>query len=351
MTTVEELGPAAGNRLIWDNSNIIESYSGVTSPMTFSFIRRAYSIVYHCFAEVMGIDARTVKANREVFDNMLGLFRGQVYYNLLNWYRLVRLFPGFNYNKSFMESMMGVREPARADAGPPGLPGSILHRRCALRVGGALAELLHIPGSCGFPAHFRAIRALVGEDFSHSAHSGALPGYEEKLLWSGRADHHDFRMISTPLKKLCVPGRGRFGSLQNVHCGEGGSRAPSPRNSPRPRRPCRKTGLRRCPSGRRGSRLEVPADPRSEFAAASAVISTSPAFACQRAETGEHSLKAAALPLYDPRPIWPRRPAGMTRRRGAAVVAHPPRAERSLFKRSERAPARTSAGAATPAVG
>jgi phosphohistidine swiveling domain-containing protein len=119
VTTVEELGPAAGNRLIWDNSNIIESYSGVTSPMTFSFIRRAYSIVYHCFAEVMGIDARTVRANREVFDNMLGLFRGQVYYNLLNWYRLVRLFPGFNYNKSFMESMMGVREAAEVEEPSP----------------------------------------------------------------------------------------------------------------------------------------------------------------------------------------------------------------------------------------
>ena len=122
VTTVEEIGPAAGNGLIWDNSNIIESYSGVTSPMTFSFIRRAYSIVYHCFAEVMGIDARIVRANREVFENMLGLFRGQVYYNLFNWYRLVRLFPGFNYNKSFMESMMGVREPARPDAEPPAPP-------------------------------------------------------------------------------------------------------------------------------------------------------------------------------------------------------------------------------------
>ena len=48
----------------------------------------------------------------QVFSNMLGLFHGQVYYNLLNWYRLVRLFPGFNYNKRFMESMMGVQEPA-----------------------------------------------------------------------------------------------------------------------------------------------------------------------------------------------------------------------------------------------
>jgi hypothetical protein len=86
-------------------------------------VRRAYSIVYHCFAEVMGIDARTVRANREVFENMLGLFRGQVYYNLRNWYRLVRLFPGFNYNKSFMESMMGVREAAGAEDTQPAASG------------------------------------------------------------------------------------------------------------------------------------------------------------------------------------------------------------------------------------
>ena len=83
----------------------------MTSPMTFSFIRRAYTIVYHCFAEVMGIGASVVRDNETVFHNMLGLFRGQVYYNLLNWYRLVRLFPGFAYNKQFMESMMGVKNP------------------------------------------------------------------------------------------------------------------------------------------------------------------------------------------------------------------------------------------------
>jgi len=41
ITTIEEYGPAAGNRLLWDNSNIVESFSGVTSPMTFSEIGRA----------------------------------------------------------------------------------------------------------------------------------------------------------------------------------------------------------------------------------------------------------------------------------------------------------------------
>lgn len=104
ITTIE------GNRLLWDNSNIVESFSGVTSPMTFSVIRRAYAIVYRLFAQVMGIPDSVVAENKYVFENTLGLFRGQVFYNLLNWYAMVRLFPGYEQNKQFMESMMGVRE-------------------------------------------------------------------------------------------------------------------------------------------------------------------------------------------------------------------------------------------------
>lgn len=97
-------------RLVWDNSNIVESYAGITLPMTFSFIRQAYAIVYHCFAEVMGIPTQVVRDNRETFENMLGLFHGRVYYNLANWYRLISLFPGYAYNRQFMEAMMGVKE-------------------------------------------------------------------------------------------------------------------------------------------------------------------------------------------------------------------------------------------------
>lgn len=117
ITTVEEYGPAAGNRQIWDNSNIIESYSGVTSPMTFSFIRHAYAVVYHCFSEVMGIPQETIQENQNVYRNMLGLFEGQVYYNLPNWYRLVQQFPGYAYNKTYMESMMGVKDTSDVGKG------------------------------------------------------------------------------------------------------------------------------------------------------------------------------------------------------------------------------------------
>ncbi len=113
-----EYGPAAGNHLVWDNSNIIESYSGVTTPMTFSFIRRAYAIVYYCFSEVMGISPQVTRANRGAFENMLGVFRGRVYYNLKNWYRLVQLFPGYRYNSRFMETMMGLPDSLAVDGTP-----------------------------------------------------------------------------------------------------------------------------------------------------------------------------------------------------------------------------------------
>lgn len=98
------------NRIIWDNSNIVESYPGVTTPLTFSYIRSAYRNVYQQLALLMGASQKTVDENEAVFANMLGLIRGRVYYNLLSWYRVLALFPGYSLNARFMETMMGVKE-------------------------------------------------------------------------------------------------------------------------------------------------------------------------------------------------------------------------------------------------
>jgi pyruvate,water dikinase len=106
------------NLKVWDNSNISESYSGVTTPLTFSFIRRAYYAVYNQFCETIGVDKKTIFKNRSTFENMLGLIEGRVYYNLLNWYKLVSLMPGFEYNKKFMEQMMGLQIAADLDGAP-----------------------------------------------------------------------------------------------------------------------------------------------------------------------------------------------------------------------------------------
>ena len=119
ITTLSDVSP--GSRLssgraetheltIWDNSNIVESYPGVTSPLTFSFARYVYSHVYQAFSRLMGVSPKAVEEHRSVFENMLGRVEGRVYYNLLNWYRALALFPGFKANRKFMEGMMGVSE-------------------------------------------------------------------------------------------------------------------------------------------------------------------------------------------------------------------------------------------------
>ncbi len=103
-------GQSAEELTIWDNSNIVESYPGVTSPLTFSFARYVYSHVYQAFSRLMGVPAADVDEHRAVFENMLGRVDGRVYYNLLNWYRALALFPGFKANRKFMEGMMGLSE-------------------------------------------------------------------------------------------------------------------------------------------------------------------------------------------------------------------------------------------------
>src|SRR5204862_4343208 len=95
---------------IWDNSNIAESYNGVTTPLTFSFARRIYEEVYRQFCRILRVPEAKIAASANVFRHMLGLIQGRVYYNLLNWYRLLMLLPGFQVNRGFMEQMMGVKE-------------------------------------------------------------------------------------------------------------------------------------------------------------------------------------------------------------------------------------------------
>ena len=82
---------AAGPRRrvnLWDNSNIAESYSGVTTPLTFSSRADVYEEVYRA---VLPDDAAcprgASRTNRDLFPPHARPGRGRVYYNLLNWYR------------------------------------------------------------------------------------------------------------------------------------------------------------------------------------------------------------------------------------------------------------------------
>lgn len=104
--------PQGGRKRLWDNSNIIESYNGVTTPLTYSFARRAYGIVYRQAFELLGVPRKDLQASAALFEQFIGLVGGRVYYNLESWYRALQLLPGYKFNAEFMEQMMGVREGA-----------------------------------------------------------------------------------------------------------------------------------------------------------------------------------------------------------------------------------------------
>ena len=95
---------------VFDNSNIVESYGGITTPLTFSFIRMVYENVYIELCKIFNVKQEKIEMNSQMFKNMLALIDGRVYYNLYGWYGLLSMFPGLGNNKKFMEQMMGVKE-------------------------------------------------------------------------------------------------------------------------------------------------------------------------------------------------------------------------------------------------
>ena len=152
ITTLATLADPDGARRIWDNSNIAESYGGITTPLTFSFARTVYAEVYRQFCVILAVPRRRVEDHHVTFETMLGSVRGRVYYNLVSWYRVLALLPGFSVNRTFMEQMMGVREPMPDEvlAGEPPVTGwgRVVD---ALRLGrslvGLVVALVRLPGS------------------------------------------------------------------------------------------------------------------------------------------------------------------------------------------------------------
>lgn len=110
ITTINE-----GTEILWDNSNIAESYGGITTPLTFSFAKKAYENVYRQLCLILSIPKNKIDQNDIAFRNMLGLVKGRVYYNMNSWYKTLALLPGFSLNKTFMEQMMGVKEQISDD--------------------------------------------------------------------------------------------------------------------------------------------------------------------------------------------------------------------------------------------
>lgn len=96
-------------RKVLDNSNIVESYAGVTLPLTFSFAREIYYKLYKQTLEAAKIPTKIIKTLEPSLKEMIVSDENRIYYNLNSWYHLNSIFPNSHKSLGYMERMMGVK--------------------------------------------------------------------------------------------------------------------------------------------------------------------------------------------------------------------------------------------------
>jgi pyruvate,water dikinase len=97
-----------GELAIWDDSNIGESYPGLTQPLTASFVRLAYERLFGRALRLAGAPRRRVEGAQPILANLVGSIRGRLYFNLVNYYRLFLLIPGLERTVSKWETALGI---------------------------------------------------------------------------------------------------------------------------------------------------------------------------------------------------------------------------------------------------
>lgn len=110
MTAPSRTAPTNEPR-IWDNANIVESYPGLTQPLTYSFIIANYEALFRKAACGMVLSKKEIANCSEIWTQMLGLVHGRVYYNLRSWYAMLAFLPGFQHHRKAWDAMIGITRP------------------------------------------------------------------------------------------------------------------------------------------------------------------------------------------------------------------------------------------------
>ena len=98
------------NIVILDNSNIVESYPGVSLPLTISFVEFVYSNVFKKEAYRLSKNRKLVETNTDSFNNMVGSSNGRIYYKISSWYTLIKFLPFSKKIIPIWQDMLGVKD-------------------------------------------------------------------------------------------------------------------------------------------------------------------------------------------------------------------------------------------------
>ncbi len=100
----------ADGHIILDSSNISESYPGISSPMTISFVKDVYSLVFtSCVRRITRNDG-TAEQFSEVLSNMTDSANGRIYYRISSWYDIITMLPFSKKIIPVWQEMLGVSD-------------------------------------------------------------------------------------------------------------------------------------------------------------------------------------------------------------------------------------------------
>ena len=103
------------NLVILDNSNIVESYPGISLPLTISFVHFVYSNVFKKEAYRLTKNKKLVEENNDNFNNMVASSSGRIYYKISSWYTLIKFLPFSKKIISIWQDMLGVKNKTYDD--------------------------------------------------------------------------------------------------------------------------------------------------------------------------------------------------------------------------------------------
>jgi len=120
----------------------------LTLPLTFSFVRANYESIFRNATLGFLLFRKRLKRELSFFENMIGLLDGRIYYNLLNWYRMLSYLPGFKKHKdSCGGPKSGCKKPFNVKIGQKVKVGE----EFGIRVGstGSASTGSHLHATCG----------------------------------------------------------------------------------------------------------------------------------------------------------------------------------------------------------
>lgn len=96
--------------IILDNSNIVESYPGISLPLTQSFVHEIYYKVFEALVYRL-TKSKSVLAKMDPFlQHMTESANGRIYYCISNWYAVLKLLPFSRKVIAIWQEMLGVNQ-------------------------------------------------------------------------------------------------------------------------------------------------------------------------------------------------------------------------------------------------